>query len=534
MRPRPSSTCVALTIGLVALLLVGIGFANAAVTSLAAAGVVFIGAAYAATYPLARRARLERLEFAWWLAPREAPVDSVLVAGAPIDVRCFIRHRARHRIRVSGLAPVLPAGLRLSEGLEGSLEVPPGARADFAGKLVAASVGRHVAQGLAARIEGPLALFTMPLYFPYPLSLKVLPRTARALRGAPRRPPEAHGARSGRVRLERRGGGSELRELRELVPGDPFKSIAWKASARYGKLVVREVEHESRAAHFVALDVGPSMRGGPLGARKLDRALEWVASNVDAWLKDGDRVAAATFDGRLVGRLTPGEGRAQMLRALDLLVTTTELVDGDLTDVEDAAVAVHVARYLRHQMGLDFRALPHAGEALESLELIRHVASMVGDDRRTVEAESEAGRAQRRFCQLRGLDLPYRAHTSAVERATALGEALALVHRPGAPSTEITVVTDAEDLPLGDELFRRIGGLRAHGHIIRFVVLRTGEVAEASESSLGRHLAAVHRSAEARRLEAVRAKLIRWGVFVELVPLDVGPGDARREVEEAA
>ena len=38
------------------------------------------------------------------------------------------------------------------------------------------------------------------------------------------------------------GSGTELRELRELRPGDPFKSIAWKASARSGKLLVREVE----------------------------------------------------------------------------------------------------------------------------------------------------------------------------------------------------------------------------------------------------------------------------------------------------
>ena len=31
----------------------------------------------------------------------------------------------------------------------------------------------------------------------------------------------------------------EIRELREHMPGDPFKKIAWKASARRGRLLVR-------------------------------------------------------------------------------------------------------------------------------------------------------------------------------------------------------------------------------------------------------------------------------------------------------
>jgi uncharacterized protein (DUF58 family) len=552
MLPRPSSSCLALIVGLVGLLLVGVGLESAAVTRLSAAGFVLLASAYVATYPLARRARAERLEFAWWLAPRGAGADAVVVPGAPIEVSCFLRHRAGRRIRVVGLAPVLPAGLVVVErraaprhagptwAAEGRgiarrdpldwVEPPPGARCEFSLSLVASSVGRHVAQGLAARVEGPLGLFGMPLYFPYPLPLKVLPRSARALRSPPRRPKTGQGTRGGRVHFHRRGGGSELRELRELVPGDPFKAIAWKASARYGKLVVREVEHEVDSLRFVALDVGPSMRGGPLGARKLDLALDWVSVNAESGLREGDRFAAATFDRRIVAKLAPGEGRAHMLRVLDLLLGTTELVDDDLTDVDDVTVAAYVARYLRHQMGLDFHAAIAGGGARGARpsiarELVRHVESLVGEDLGAVQAADRGGRLLRRFCQLRGLALPYRAHSNALERTAALGEALALVHRPSAQATQITVITDGEALSMGDELYRRIGGLRAHGHVVRFVLLRTGEVAEAAESPLGAHLAAVHRAREDRRLDALRAKLTRWGVPTETLAFE-----ARAEV----
>ena len=38
----------------------------------------------------------------------------------------------------------------------------------------------------------------------------------------------------------RLGKGREFDRLREYVPGDEFRDIAWKASARHGKLIVRE------------------------------------------------------------------------------------------------------------------------------------------------------------------------------------------------------------------------------------------------------------------------------------------------------
>ncbi len=312
------------------------------------------------------------------------------------------------------------------------------------------------------------------------------------------------------MRFPRRGAGSELRELRELVPGAPFKAIAWKTSARVGKLVVREVEHEIDELHFVALDVSPSMRGGPLGQRKLDAALEAVGSLALDAIRDGDRFAAVTFDRRIVGHVPPGEGRTHLLRALDLLLSSTEIVDDDLTDVDDETVAAYVARYLRHQVGLDFRRSRRPGRA--QTELVRHVRSLVGDDLGAVRAADPDARLLRRFCQLRGLALPYRPHSGEGEKTAALLEALALAHKPGGPPAEITVVTDGEDLRVGDELLRRIAALRAHGHVVRFVFLETVAVEEAAESALGRALADVYLRSEARRIAAQRALLARHGV----------------------
>ncbi|MEM2021708.1 MAG: DUF58 domain-containing protein [Zestosphaera sp.] len=43
-----------------------------------------------------------------------------------------------------------------------------------------------------------------------------------------------------------RGGGTNILEVREYVPGDEFKKIDWKATARLSRLVVKEFEKEMR------------------------------------------------------------------------------------------------------------------------------------------------------------------------------------------------------------------------------------------------------------------------------------------------
>ena len=68
--------------------------------------------------------------------------------------------------------------------------------------------------------------------------------------------------------VRRRGLSGELRELREHAHGDPFKFIAWKATARARQLMVRDLENEIVTTHMVLLDVGAGMRAGALGRRR--------------------------------------------------------------------------------------------------------------------------------------------------------------------------------------------------------------------------------------------------------------------------
>jgi uncharacterized protein (DUF58 family) len=68
-------------------------------------------------------------------------------------------------------------------------------------------------------------------------------------------PPGVH-------RLRRPGSGSELLDLRDYMPGDPPKTIAWKVSARRDRLITKEFESEVPLRCTLLVDTSNSVRVG--------------------------------------------------------------------------------------------------------------------------------------------------------------------------------------------------------------------------------------------------------------------------------
>lgn len=125
--------------------------------------------------------------------------------------------------------------------------------------------------------------------------------------------------RHGVHRLHRSGMGSELLELREYTPGDPFKSIAWKVSAKRDQWMTRQYESEVPARVQLIVDGSQSSRVGGFGARLLDQ-MTFVAASVGRMsINAGDPVGGVLCDERGTRRLPPmaGEKGFQiLLRAL--------------------------------------------------------------------------------------------------------------------------------------------------------------------------------------------------------------------------
>jgi uncharacterized protein (DUF58 family) len=520
----PTRAAIAAFVGCALMLAIGLASATAPIAALAGAGFAALALALAATMPLGRRVRAERLEFAWWLGHGDPNASGGAVTpGAPFLVRCYVRHRGTEPILLSGLQPLVPGGARVVDGDEEPevLWVAPRSRTEFAFKLLAPACGRVVLHGLAVTLRGPLGLFEVPLYFPNPLAIKVLPAAAATSRGASRTMTGLSVERSATTQLRRQGGGTELRELRDLQPGDPFKSIAWRPSARAGKLLVREVEREVQETRYLVLDVSGTMRGGAPGRRKLDFVIEAAAAEARRAINSGDRVGLVTVDGRILAHVAAGEGAAHMIRIYDALLGATEVVDHDLTDVDDDELIAIVARYVRHQDGIDFASrdrptgwdvgglVAHATRALAG-EQAKEAA------RGEVLAPSPVSILLRRFCRARGIPLPYRPDprdgAKAPGLATALREAAG---RTRVPRT-IVVVTDFDGIGDPEPLVAAVKLLRSHGHALVFVAPDARHFAAAPSSAAERDLSVAYGRGEERRLREAHSLFGKLGapVFV--------------------
>lgn len=526
MLPIPSAAARWSFLGCLCLALIAGLTASPSLATFAGAGLLGLAAVFVMTMPLGRQLRRQRLEFAWWLDHDSGAASGSAIPGAPFAIRCYLRQRSGIALEVKRLEP-LSQGIELLDG-PAALRIPAASKANFQIRALAPASGRVVLHGLAVTLRGPLGLFDTALYFPNPLSIKVLPRAAARTRRRPHLRRGGAAAPAGRTQVRHRGGGTELHELREFHPGDSFRSIAWKASARRGRLLVKEVEQEIQQTRWVLLDVSGTMRGGRLGERKLDHAIEAAATAAASALDAGDRVGLITFDSRVVHTVAPGEGKGHRLAIYDALLGATELIDADLTAIGDDALGYLVADYLRQQDGLEFAV----NRTLDVPALVAHVRQYidVGKIPKVISSGPSAA-ALRLFCQHRGIALPYRsvplgaATGSGGAKAQALAEALRVAGGRTRIPASIVVLSDLDAMPQTQELIGTLKLLRAHHHSVSFAVpdARTYNTKGGDET-----MRLVHGRSEERRLREARDWILPTGAEMWRVRGDQAAGLAIR------
>lgn len=272
-----------------------------------------------------------------------------ITLGAEVVLRGELRNRGDELARAVRIRPIASSMLETSV-TPTTLLLAPHARTFVEVRVRAKRVGRWGVHGLALEVSGvPFGaegLYEVPLLFANPLGIEVLPRAlgplAHSLEGARARRVAERGRR-GRIS----GGGDELRELREHAPGDPFKRIAWKASARRGRLLVRETESEERAVVWLVVDASVELWAGQLGFAPLDRAVEEAASVAVHHLRRGDRVGLVVGASRLRTWMDPEEGMAQALAIAGALASTSSVIDVDRSEIDEVQVGRLVAEHAR-------------------------------------------------------------------------------------------------------------------------------------------------------------------------------------------
>jgi len=117
----------------------------------------------------------------------------------------------------------------------------------------------------------------------------------------------------------RPGTGSELLDLREYLPGDPPKMIAWKASARRDRLMTKEFESEVPVRCTLFVDRSHSVRVGGPGSNGLSRLVDIASAVAQASAGRKDLTGLCLFDEKSVRYLRPARGVRHMAEVMNTL-----------------------------------------------------------------------------------------------------------------------------------------------------------------------------------------------------------------------
>jgi uncharacterized protein (DUF58 family) len=186
-------------------------------------------------------------------------------------------------------------------------------------KIRAPRAGAVRLEGVKIRMADLHGLFHHVAFVRLATLWRVLPplvdaegKTATAKRFNLLPPPGIH-------RLLRPGSGSELLDLRDYMPGDPPKTIAWKVSARRDRLITKEYESEVPIRCTLFVDISRSVRLGPPGRNALTRLVEIAAGVAQANLANRDLTGLCLFDEEQTRILKPARNRRHLVQVFNEL-----------------------------------------------------------------------------------------------------------------------------------------------------------------------------------------------------------------------
>lgn len=303
--------------------------------------------------PFGASAAVAIVTLALWdfvLVRRRAPLS----AERLLPARAFTGRSAQVRLRIvnAGRAVLCdvvddpPVDSRPDETYLRGVRIDAGGTRECAYDVTPQRRGDRIFGAALLLVHSPLGLLRRRQSFGADEVLRVYPDASHYLRPealAPARVFEAIGVKP----APRRGEGLEFESLREYLPGDDPRRVDWLATARRGRLVVRQFQHEHNHTVVIVVDASRLMAGEVDGRSKLDYAVDAALALAYAALTAGDRVSLLVFDRDVVGHLAPRAHRRHLGDFLELLrPVQPRLVEADYDTLARVLALRHRQRAL--------------------------------------------------------------------------------------------------------------------------------------------------------------------------------------------
>jgi uncharacterized protein (DUF58 family) len=267
---------------------------------------------------LSPQPRIEDLELT--LALRSEAAGGAFTTGGAVTVEATVRNAGASRLRLE-IIPLRPPGLLPLGSSCGWITLGRDESDTISLRYRIGRVGPLVVPGVLVRRWSLFRLFRRARLIVDRIGVTVLPNygtsdhpiVARFLRAdAP-----GSGERKGRAI---RGQGTEFAELRGYQPLDPMRRVDWKATARRGRLLVREFEEPPEYTIRVVLDGSSDLTEAEGGGDAFAHAADLVGKLAYVAALRGMKMCLTVYDRTvIIERTIDGKGVAFQRLLADLV-----------------------------------------------------------------------------------------------------------------------------------------------------------------------------------------------------------------------
>jgi uncharacterized protein (DUF58 family) len=137
----------------------------------------------------------------------------------------------------------------------------------------------------------------------------------------------------------------EFEKIKEYVPGDDFRTVNWKATAKSNKLMVNQFQDEKSQSVYCIIDKGRVMKMPFKGLSLLDYAINTslVVSNIV--IRRHDFAGFFSFSKKIDNWVAPDKKASQMMRIMDALYN----VRTDFFESDYGRLYAEIKRNIRHR-----------------------------------------------------------------------------------------------------------------------------------------------------------------------------------------
>lgn len=255
------------------------------------------------------------LGLAWWLSRRLPKPDQILVsrthdavlsARVPNLVTLKVTNDSDQTIR--GTVRDEPGDDTLAEPAQATFELGPGQTGTFPYRVTPLRRGVADFPGTYLRLQTAGDFVARDLAIEEPRPVRVYPNVL-ALRNFDMLQQQGRLRELGIRRTRLKGQGTEFQSLREYADGDDYRRLDHKASARRGRLIVREYETERNQNVILVIDCGRHLMNEVDRVQKIDHVLDGILMISHAALGAGDQVGLLAYADDVVRFVPPRKGR---------------------------------------------------------------------------------------------------------------------------------------------------------------------------------------------------------------------------------